>query len=63
MVFVLSYEMRYYLRTIYTMGFGREYVVDWFGDGRCTIIHTWFVWGGRERTDSLTMTGSTTFWR
>jgi len=44
-VFVLSYQGRYYLRTLFTMGFGREHVVDWFGDGRCTIIHTWFVYG------------------
>jgi hypothetical protein len=44
-VFAISFEGKYYVSTMHTMGFGREDVVDWSGRGTATIIHTWFIGG------------------
>ncbi len=44
-IFVFSRSGDYSIQTLYTMGFGPEDLVDLSGNGKCTIIHTWFVYG------------------
>jgi hypothetical protein len=48
-MFILSYAGRYEVKTLYTMGFGPEDVVEIGGNGKCIVIHTWFVYGEKGK--------------